>query len=99
VPPLRRTVAAGILIGAANALGLLGFEWVTEHLTDQIWNHWAGSDETRWLVVPLAIAGSVALSVTVRATRQTRMMPPHTDVLAESRRPSPARCGRSPSCW
>jgi H+/Cl- antiporter ClcA len=26
-------VAAGILIGAANALGLLGFEWVTEHLT------------------------------------------------------------------
>jgi H+/Cl- antiporter ClcA len=82
-PPLRRTLAAGVLIGAANALGLLGFEWLTEHLTDLIWNDWAGSNETRWLVLPLAMAGSVALSLTVRATRQTRMMPLHTDVLAE----------------
>jgi H+/Cl- antiporter ClcA len=82
-PPLRRTVAAGILIGAANALGLLGFEWLVDQLQELIWIDWAGSNETRWLVLPLAIAGSVALSLTVRATRQTRMMPPHTDVLAE----------------
>lgn len=82
LPPLRRTVLAGVLIGAANALGLLGFEWLVDHLQDLIWNDWAGSDTTRWLVVPLAIAGSIALSLTVRLTRQTRMMPPHTDVLA-----------------
>lgn len=83
VPPLRRTVVAGVLVGAANALGLLGFEWLVDHLQDLIWNDWAGSDETRWLVVPLAIAGSIALSLTVRLTRQTRMLAPHTDVLAE----------------
>ncbi|HEX6945598.1 MAG TPA: chloride channel protein, partial [Casimicrobiaceae bacterium] len=82
-PPLRRTVGLGILIGAANALGLLGFEWLTDHLIDLIWNDWAGSDEVRWLVVPLAIAGSVAFSLSVRATRQTRLQPPRTDVLAE----------------
>jgi hypothetical protein len=83
-PPLRRTVVLGVVIGAANALGLLGFEWVTEHLTDLIWNDWAGSDEVRWRVLPLAIAGSVALSLTLRVVRQTRMQPPHTDVLAEA---------------
>ncbi len=82
-PPLRRTLAGGALLGAANALGLLGFEWLVDHLQELIWTDWAGSDETRWLVVPLAIAGSIALSLTVRATRQQRMMPPHTDVLAE----------------
>lgn len=83
LPALRRTVLAGVLIGAANALGLLGFEWVVNTLQELIWNDWAGSDETRWLVVPLAIAGSIALSLTVRLTRQQRMIPPHTDVLAE----------------
>jgi len=83
-PPLRRTVAAGIVIGAANALGLLGFEWVVDNLQELIWNDWAGSDQTRWLVVPLAIAGSIALSLTVRATRQTRLIAPHTDVLADA---------------
>ncbi len=77
-------MAAGILIGAANALGLLGFEWVVDNLQELIWNDWAGSDHTRWLVVPLAIAGSIALSLTVRATRQTRLIAPHTDVLAEA---------------
>ena len=83
LPALRRTILAGVLIGAANALGLLGFEWVVNTLQELIWNDWAGSDETRWLVVPLAIAGSIALSLTVRLTRQQRMIPPHTDVLAE----------------
>lgn len=83
LPALHRTVLAGVLIGAANALGLLGFEWVVDQLQELIWNDWAGSDSTRWLVVPLAIAGSIALSLTVRLTRQTRMVPPHTDVLAE----------------
>ena len=80
---LGRTLAGGVLIGAANALGLLGFEWVVDNLQELIWNDWAGSDDTRWLVVPLAIAGSIALSLTVRATGQQRMMAPHTDVLAE----------------
>lgn len=84
LPPLGRLAAVGAVIGLANALGLLGFEWITEHGIDEIWNTWAGSDTTRWLVVPLAIAGSVALSLTVRALRQTRMLPPHTDVLADS---------------
>lgn len=84
LPPLRRTVAAGVLIGAANALGLLGFEWLVDDLQELIWDDWAGSGDTRWLVVPLAIAGSIALSFTVRATRQPRMLPPHTDVLAEA---------------
>lgn len=83
LPPIRRTIAAGVLIGAANALGLLGFEWLVDHLQELIWDDWAGSDTTRWLVVPLAIAGSIALSLTVRALRRPRMIPPHTDVLAE----------------
>jgi H+/Cl- antiporter ClcA len=83
-------VGLGVVIGAANALGLLGFEWLTDHLTNLIWNDWAGSDEVRWLVLPLAIAGSVALSLTVRATRQTRMQPPHTDVLAAADQMKPS---------
>lgn len=83
LPPLSRTVLVGVLIGAANALGLLGFEWVVDHLQELIWDDWAGSDTTRWLVVPLAIAGSIALSLTVRLTRQQRLQEPHTDVLAE----------------
>jgi H+/Cl- antiporter ClcA len=80
----------GVVIGAANALGLLGFEWLTDHLINLIWNDWADSDEVRWLVLPLAIAGSVALSLTVRATRQTRMQPPHTDVLAAADQMKPS---------
>ena len=83
LPPLSRTMLVGVVIGAANALGLLGFEWVVDNLQELIWNDWAGSDTTRWLVVPLAIAGSIALSLTVRLTRQKRMQEPHTDVLAE----------------
>jgi H+/Cl- antiporter ClcA len=89
-PPFSRTVTLGVVIGAANALGLLGFEWLTEHLTDLIWNDWANSDVVRWRVLPLAIAGSVAVSLTVRATRQTRMQPPHTDVLAEADKIKPS---------
>ena len=40
--------------------------------------------------MPLAIAGSIALSLTVRATRQTWMQPPHTDVLAGSEEVKPS---------
>lgn len=92
-PRLGRALAAGFVIGAANALGLLGFEWVVEELQNLIWDDWAGSDETRWLVVPLAIAGSIALSLTVRLTHQTRMVPPHTDVLAEADEVRPGTVG------
>ena len=53
-------------------------------VTNLIWNDWADSDQVRWLVVPLAIAGSIALSLTLRAVRQTRMQPPRTDVLAHA---------------
>ena len=77
-------MALGIVIGAANALGLLGFEWVTDQLTNLIWNDWADSDQVRWLVGPLAITSSIALSLALRAVRQTRMQPPRTDVLAHA---------------
>ena len=88
--PLGKLLGIAVALGAANSLGLLGFEWVTEHLQHLIWLDWANTDERRWLVLPLAIAGSVGLSLTLRTVRQPRLQATHTDFLAEAGQVEPS---------
>ncbi len=76
-----RLLLAAAAVGAVNALLFLGFEWLVKHGTDAIWNDLAHSDTSRWRVVPLAIAGSLALSLAARAAGQKRLVPVHTDPL------------------
>jgi H+/Cl- antiporter ClcA len=76
--------AIAIAIGTANGLVFLGFEWVVKHGTDWIWNDLANSDESRWRVLPLAIALSLALTAVMRAVGQPRWTSPHVDPLADA---------------
>src|SRR5690349_8615663 len=85
-----------LLVGVANALIFLGFEWVIHHGTDWLWNDVANSDEVRWRVVPLALALSVAFSALLRACGERRFVEPHLDPLADSdptSAPTPAGLG------
>jgi H+/Cl- antiporter ClcA len=66
-----------LVIGAANGLVFLGFEWIINHGTDWIWNDLTGSDDTRWRVIPLAIVLSVAFSLLLRVGGEARWVPPH----------------------
>lgn len=74
--------AAALLVGVLNAVMFVVFEWVVDHGTDYIWNDLTDSDSVRWRVVPLAIGASIAFALVVRAARQPRLVPPHTDPLA-----------------
>jgi H+/Cl- antiporter ClcA len=74
-----RAAALAVAVGVANALVFLGFEWVTKEGSDWLWNDVAGSDDVRWRVVPLAIAGSLALSLALRLARQRRVKQIETD--------------------
>jgi H+/Cl- antiporter ClcA len=73
--------AISLVIGAADGLVFLGFEWVVNHGSDWIWNDIAGSDTSRWRVIPLAIVLSIAFSVVVRAVGEPRWLAPHLDPL------------------
>jgi H+/Cl- antiporter ClcA len=70
-----------LVIGAADGLVFLGFEWVVNHGDDWVWNDLAGSDTSRWRVIPLAIVLSVAFSFVVRAVGESRWVEPHLDPL------------------
>lgn len=71
--------AVSLVIGAADGLVFLGFEWVVNNGSDWIWNNVAGSDTSRWRVIPLAIVLSVVFSVVVRAVGEVRWLTPHLD--------------------
>jgi H+/Cl- antiporter ClcA len=76
-----RLLGAALALGAVNALVFLGFEWLVHHGTDALWVDLAGTDAARWRVVPLAIAGSLVLSLAVRMAGQRRLVPVTTDPL------------------
>jgi H+/Cl- antiporter ClcA len=84
-PPTPRALGVmaliALVIGAANGLVFLGFEWAVKHGTDWIWNDLVGSDDVRWRVIPLAIVLSVAFSVVVRFAGEARWVQPHLDPL------------------
>lgn len=83
--PGRRAIAAlalvSLVVGAADGLVFLGFEWVVNHGSDWIWNDLVDSDDVRWRVIPLAIVLSIAFSVLLRLVREPRWQPPHLDPL------------------
>jgi len=84
--PSRSSLAwlpVALLVGVANGLIFLGFEWVVKHGTDWIWNDVAGTDDARWRVVPLAIGLSLVLSAVLRAVATARWVEPHLDPLAQ----------------
>jgi H+/Cl- antiporter ClcA len=87
-PPARPTPRAlitlaliSLVIGAADGLVFLGFEWVVNHGSDWIWNDLVDSDDVRWRVIPLAIVLSVAFSLLLRAVGEPRWVTPHLDPL------------------
>jgi len=78
-----RLVAVAIAIGVIDGVTFVVFEAAVDHGTDEVWNTLAGTDQTRWLVVPLAIALSIVFSAIVRLARQPRYTEPKTDLLDE----------------
>jgi H+/Cl- antiporter ClcA len=87
--PAVRLVLIALLVGIADALLFLGFEWVVHHGTDWLWNDVAGTDEVRWRLVPLAIGLSIAFSALLRAFGERRFVEPHLDPLEDSEPGSP----------
>jgi H+/Cl- antiporter ClcA len=100
-PPSVRALGVlaliALVIGAANGVVFLGFEWVVKHGTDWIWNDLVDSDDVRWRVIPLAIVLSVAFGLVVRFAGEARWVPPHLDPLgaAEESEDAPAPTLRS----
>jgi len=78
-----KLVAVAVAIGVIDGVALVAFEAAVDHGTDEVWNTLAGTDETRWLVVPLAIALSIVFSAIVRLVGQPRYTEPKTDLLDE----------------
>ena len=93
-PPARPTpralaalAAISLVIGAADGLVFLGFEWVVNHGSDWIWNDLVGSDQARWRVVPLALVLSISFTALLRLVGQARWVAPHLDPLGAAESP------------
>jgi H+/Cl- antiporter ClcA len=89
-PRFATLVAVAIGIGVIDAVVFVVFEAVVDDGSDEVWNTLAGTDNTRWLVVPLAIALSICFSFIVRLVGQSRFTEPKTDLLAEGFPSEPA---------
>ena len=99
--------ALALGVGVVDGLVFLGFEWVVNHGTEWVWNDFAGTDDVRWRVVPLAIALSIAFSAVLRLLGEARRIEPHLDPMAgadggppptaSQPRDDPARGGREPA--
>jgi H+/Cl- antiporter ClcA len=82
-PRLATLVAVAIGIGVIDAVAFVVFEAVIDDGSDEVWNTLARTDQTRWLVIPLAIVLSICFSFVVRLVGQSRYVEPETDLLAE----------------
>ncbi len=69
-----------VAIGVVDAIVFVVFEAAVDDGSDWLWNDFAGTDDTRWRVVPLAIVLSIAFSALVRLFRQPRFIAPRTDL-------------------
>jgi H+/Cl- antiporter ClcA len=92
-PRLATLVAVAIGIGVLDAVVFVVFEAVIDDGSDEVWNTLAHTDDTRWLVVPLAIVLSICFSFIVRLVGQSRFTEPKTDLLAEGIPSEPATVG------
>src|SRR4051794_34530018 len=89
----RRLLPASIVLGVANAGLFLGFEYLVNHGTEWLWDDVANSDDVRWRVIPLAIAGSVVYSLLLKALREPRVtrVEPHTALELDDKSPATFR--------
>jgi H+/Cl- antiporter ClcA len=78
-----RLVIPAVVLGVVNAVVFLGFEFIVKDGTHWLWDDVAGSDTARWRVLPLAIAGSVAFAVVLRAVREPRVTEVHAEAHLE----------------
>lgn len=76
-----KLIIAAVVIGALDALAFKGFEYVVNHGTNYIWNELFNSDQTRWVVIPLAVGLSLLFSLLVKLVRQKRMVAPELNPL------------------
>jgi H+/Cl- antiporter ClcA len=81
---MRKLVLLAAVIGVADALLFVAFEWVVNHGTDWIWNDVVDTDTHRWRVLVLAPALGAAYALLLRVLRQPRLVPIETDMLAEA---------------
>jgi hypothetical protein len=79
-----------IAIGVINAVAFVVFEHAVNDGSEWVWNDFAGTDDERWRVVPLAIVLSIGFSLLLRLTHQQRYQEPNTDLLAEGAPQPPA---------
>src|SRR4051794_4135789 len=71
-----RLLSVALAVGVVDALLFKGFERAVNDGIDVIWNDVFHTDEHRWVVVPLAVALSVALTVLCLVLRQPRLVEP-----------------------
>lgn len=76
-------IALLVIIGIINSLVLRVVEFVVTDGTEWIWNSLLGSDTTRWAVLPIAVAGSILLSIGFHAAREPRVVAPKVDLLTD----------------
>jgi H+/Cl- antiporter ClcA len=81
---MRKMVLLAAVIGVADALLFVAFEWVVSHGTDWLWNDVVDTDAHRWRVLVLAPALGVAYALLLRVMRQPRLVPIETGMLAEA---------------
>ncbi|HSX30415.1 MAG TPA: chloride channel protein [Candidatus Saccharimonadales bacterium] len=74
-------VAAGL--GVANAILLRGFELAVNDGTNWLWNDVFRSNVYRWVVVPLAVALSIALSWFIYRLHEQRVVAPDSNLTDE----------------
>jgi H+/Cl- antiporter ClcA len=84
---MTRMLLLAAALGVAIALVFVSFEWAVNHGTNWIWNDFAGTDEHRWRVLVLAPVLGIAYSAVVRACGQPRVVPVHTDLMANAAGP------------
>jgi H+/Cl- antiporter ClcA len=75
-------VLVAAAIGVVDAIVFVVFEAAVDDGSNWLWNDFAGTDDARWRVVPLAIVLSIAFSALVRLFGQARYTPPHTDLVS-----------------
>jgi CIC family chloride channel protein len=83
----RARATAGLLlvavaIGIVDAVVFVVFEAAVDDGSNWLWNDFAGTDDARWRVVPLAIVLSIGFSALVRIFGQARYTTPHTDLVS-----------------
>ncbi|HSX45666.1 MAG TPA: chloride channel protein [Candidatus Saccharimonadia bacterium] len=80
---MSRLLGLAFWIGVIDAIIFKLFEALVNNGSNWIWNDVFHSDTTRWLVVPLAVVLSIALSRLMQTSKTPRWVKPETDLFAQ----------------